>query len=238
MAAPRLGAQVVRGALVREDTGTPIAGGVVTLVLERPTTTVDSTRADGRGRFLLRAPHPGLYRLYFASEGYATAPSDTFALAARDTVERRFAVPLLSTAAMESVGRTIDFEKRLQGDLTELCGERPRSWEAGLLVGTVRAREGGRPVAGAAVRVEAPARGGGAPFRRATRTSANGVFVVCNVPAGAATLRVEAPGFRPDTGAVEARAGAVGWFDIELETAAGAARDTSAARTCADGSAP
>jgi Carboxypeptidase regulatory-like domain len=208
-------AQVVRGTLVGEADGKPLGGGNVAL-MSVAGVIVDSTHTGGDGRFTLRARQPGTYQLYFTHADYASIPSDTFRLAVGDTVERRFVVPLIAGAAMARIGQVIDLEKRLQGNITELCGERPRSWEAGLLVGTVSDAATKKPLAGAVVRVEASAPPGGQPFRRSTVTSANGVYVICNVPAGGAVMRVELPGYRPDVGPVQARAGDVGWYDIAL----------------------
>ncbi len=214
-AASRAGAQVVTGTLVRQDTDQPLPGATVVLMTEAAAP-VDSTRSDADGRFRLRAPAPGRYRLYFDQAGYTSITSEAFAVARGAAVERRFEVPLISGQALQRVSETIDLEKRLQGNLTEFCGERPRSWEAGLLVGTVRDAATAEPLAGAVVRVEAPAAPGAEPFRRSTLTSANGVYVVCNVPAGRATMRVELDGYRPDIGPVEAHAGDVGWYDVDL----------------------
>ncbi len=215
LSAPHADAQTVHGKLVREHDGQPLPGGWVYL-LTPDGASVDSTRAAADGAFTVHAPRPGSYQLYFKSPGYASVPSDLFRLAAGQSAERRFAVPLISGVAMRRMGEVIHLEKRLQGDITELCGERPRSWEAGLLVGTVRAGDTKKPVAGAVVTVDAPAKAGGVPFHKSTVTSANGVYVICNVPAGSAQMRTEAGGYHTDSGPVEARAGDVGWYDIEL----------------------
>lgn len=206
----------MRGRLLQEDTAEPLPGAAIALIREDGSS-VDSTRSDSAGRFTLSPPRAGRYRLYFDQAGYASITSEAFDVRAGETVERRFEVPLISGAALQRVGETINIEKRLQGNLTELCGERPRSWEAGLLVGTVRDARTRAPLASAQVRVEAPVSGGGPAFRRSTLTSANGVYVICNVPAGRASLRVDLAGYRPDVGPVEARAGDVGWYDIDLK---------------------
>jgi hypothetical protein len=207
-------AQVVRGALVEQAAGTPLPGAAVAL-LDSTGTAVDSTRAAADGSFMLRAPAAGVYALYFSHPGYASVPSIGIRVAAGESVEHRFAVPLISGAAIRRMAEVIDLEQRLQSSLTELCGEPLRSWEAGMLVGVVRQRGDGRPLAGAIVGVAA-VHDGAEPFRKATVTSANGVYVICNVPVGEATLRTEHVGYRVDEGPVEVRAGNIGWYDIML----------------------
>ncbi len=208
-------AQTVHGTLVNEDGGAPLPHGAVSL-FDASGVKVDSTRAGADGAFTLHATSPGTFTLYFTHPGYASVPSAPIALKAGDTVEKRFAVPLIGGAAMERMAEVVDLEKRLQGDIVELCGERPRSWEAGILVGVVRTKDGGAPLAGAVVRIEAPARAGGEPFHRATVSSANGVYVICNVPEGRATMRTTLEGYRVDEGPVDAHAGDVGWYDVYL----------------------
>lgn len=208
-------AQTVRGTLVEHPSGAPLPRGAVFL-LDSAGVVVDSTRSTAAGAFALRAPAAGGYTLYFSHPGYASVPSDRIQLAPGDTVEHRFSVPLISGAAIRRMSEVLDLETRLQGNLTELCGEPLRSWEAGIVVGVVRQRSGGRPLAEAVVLVEAPALDGGHTFRRAAITSANGVYVICNVPAGSATMRTELAGFRTDDGPVEVRAGTVAWYDVTL----------------------
>jgi hypothetical protein len=207
--------QVVRGALVDYGTGAPVPGGAVAL-LDSAGIAVDSTRSTAAGTFSLRAPTAGVYALYFFQPGYASVPSDRIRLTVGDTVEYRFAVPLISGAAIQRMSEVIDVEKRLQSDLTELCGEPPRPTEAGIVVGVVRRRPGGEPLAGAVIRVEAPRRDREEGFHKATVSSANGVYVICNVPAGNATTRTELIGYRADEGPIEVRAGAIAWYDVHL----------------------
>jgi hypothetical protein len=209
--------QVVRGTLV-EHGGAPLPGGAV-ILLDSAGSAVDSTSATAEGRFVLRAPGPGLFSLHFSHPGYASVPSDPIRLSSGDTVEHHFAVPLISGVAIQRMSEVIDLEQRLQTNLTELCGEPPRLWEAGILVGVVRRRPGDQPLAGAIVTVAAPGRDGSEPFRKATITSANGVYVICNVPAGSANMRTELGGYRVDDGPVDVRAGEVGWYDISLRRA-------------------
>jgi hypothetical protein len=213
-AAPAEG-QVVRGTLVEERSGAPVPGGSVAL-LDSGNQVVDSTRATAEGRFTLRAPGPGTYALHFTSAGYASVPSERIIVAAGQTVDHRFAVPLISGAAIRRMTETIDIEKRLQSDLTELCGERPRPGETGILVGAVRRQRGEETLAGAIVRVELSGPTPEQAFHRATVTSANGVYVICNVPAGSGMMRTELSGYRTDEGPFDVRAGEIAWYDVYL----------------------
>jgi hypothetical protein len=206
-------AQTVRGALVERHEGRPLPGAMVGL-LDTSGTALDSMRTSADGEFVVRAPRPGEYFLYFTHAGYASVPSDRLRLGAGETLEYRFAVPLISGAALQRMSEVIDVEARLQSDLTALCGERPRPDEGGIVVGVVRQRRG-EPLSGAIVRVTAP-RKGDEPFEKATVSSANGVYVICNVPPGTVRLRTERVGFRTDDGPADVRAGEISWYDVYL----------------------
>ena len=47
-------------------------------------------------------------------------------------------------------------------------------------------------------------------------SSANGVYVLCNVPPGTITTRTELAGFRADEGPADLRAGEIAWYDVYL----------------------
>jgi hypothetical protein len=144
-------------------------------------------------------------------DGYADVSSETLRLADGGVTAFDFAVPLVSTAAMRQMGEMIRTDERLQSSLPEICGEELRMWEAGLLVGTVRARATEAPVPGTRVSVDL----GGDGSIRSTLSSPAGVFVLCNVPLGTSVEVVtEAPGTPPDTTRVEIRAGMVSWYDL------------------------
>lgn len=208
-------AQTVRGTLVNDAGGAPLPGATLTLI-DSASVAVDSTVSAADGSFILRTTTPGSYLVYFSHPGYASVPSNPIRLAAGDTVSMRFEVPLVAGVAIRRMGEVIDLEARLQRDIVELCGERPRSWEAGIVIGVVRRRSDDGPLAGAVVRVEAPAAGGGDRFRKATVSSANGVYVICNVPEGTASLRTDLAGYRTDEGPIDVRAGNVAWYDVYL----------------------
>jgi hypothetical protein len=87
-----LRAQGVRGRVVEEDTGQPVAGAFVVLV--------DSTGAPlvraltgPEGLWRLRAPGPGLWRLRVDRIGYETVESDPIRVEAGEVAEWRPAVP-------------------------------------------------------------------------------------------------------------------------------------------------
>jgi hypothetical protein len=144
-------------------------------------------------------------------DGYADVSSETLRLADGGVTAFDFAVPLVSTAAMRQMGEMIRTDERLQSSLPEICGEELRMWEAGLLVGTVRARATEAPVPGTRVSVDL----GGDGSIRSTLSSPAGVFVLCNVPLGTSVEVVtETPGTAPDTTRVEIRAGMVSWYDL------------------------
>ena len=80
----------------------------------------------------------------------------------------------------------------------------------GAITGTVMARAGGQPVAGAIVAVDGTG--------RSTVAGGTGRFQILNVPAGAAVLIVKAPGFLDlRSPAVQVRAGETAELNIELE---------------------
>lgn len=88
---PHLSAQVVRGQLVDENTGTPISGGFVVLI-DQSENEVGRTPTDDNGRFSIRAPGPGEYRLRSAVIGIRSVTSTPFQLSAGQTLDHRFQV--------------------------------------------------------------------------------------------------------------------------------------------------
>ncbi|NJD10141.1 MAG: carboxypeptidase-like regulatory domain-containing protein [Gemmatimonadetes bacterium] len=103
-------------------------------------------------------------------------------------------------------------DPRLQRPLPELCGEPFRASVAGFLVGVVRTRGSGAPLAG--VRVSVPGLSGAGPGAVANE---QGVYYLCNVPVGrAVTVLATLPDGTVDTARVEIRAGTASWFDLEV----------------------
>ena len=125
--------------------------------------------------------------------------------------------PPSSTRRQLAVARRSDTSRQPRTD-AELCGEPPRPWEAGILVGVVRRHPRAEPLAGAVVRVRVPV-AGAEPFEKATVSSANGVYVLCNVPVGA-TIKVsaEASDGRSERTSAIIRAGTISWYDLNLRT--------------------
>lgn len=207
---PVLG-QALRGQLRDEEHGRPVPGARL-LLLSTAGAIVDSARSDGAGAFRLRAPAAGEYVVHFQLDGWATVSSDPVQLEPGVTTDFTFPVTLIASDALREMSDIISMEPRLQAALPELCGEALRPWEAGLLVGRVRERASGRPVPGARV-ATAPA--GGSDAARATVASENGVYVLCNVPAGAdIPIIAESPQGAVDTTRVEIRAGSAAWYDL------------------------
>ena len=113
------------------------------------------------------------------------------------------------------IANILDMEARLQGSLSEICGEPFRGWEAGLLIGIVRERMSQRPVPHARVSV---AHDGTAA--RTTLSSDTGVYVLCNVPAGNAINVIAAtPAGARQTYTLEIRAGSARWYDLVIDPA-------------------
>jgi hypothetical protein len=87
-AAPCQTAQTVRGVLREEGTGGPIGGAFIVLLDEdggRPGRDI-GTLTDDDGRFQLRAPEPGRYRLRAERIGFKSTLSEVIELEAGATV--------------------------------------------------------------------------------------------------------------------------------------------------------
>jgi hypothetical protein len=204
-------AQAVTGTVRDAGTDRPIPGARL-LLLDDAGQAVDSTRADRAGRFRLGAPQAGSYIVYFRMDGWAGVPSEPLRLAAGAPSTLDFRVPLVGTAALRNMSTIMELEPRLQESLPEICGEPFRAWEAGLLVGVVRRRAGGEPVAAARVAVA-----GTEGVARSTLSSESGVYFLCNVPVGAAVVvTVETLDGITETTDVEIRAGTASWYDLPV----------------------
>lgn len=207
-----LAGQALRGTLLDEDRGRPVAGATL-LLMDSASTVVDTARSDVRGGFRLAARAAGEYTVVFQLDGYAGHTSGTVRVEPGAATGFTYRVPLVANAALREMSDIMGLEPRLQQALPEICGEAFRPWEAGLLVGRVRQRAGNVPVAGARVAV-AEAEG---DVARSTVSNANGVYVLCNVPVGTA-IRVTAqlPDGAAETTEVEIRAGTASWYDLPV----------------------
>jgi hypothetical protein len=89
MLAPLIGmAQGVRGAVRERDSGTPLAGVLMTLTIDSTgAAPVVSALTNDAGAFFLRAPHPGRFRLGAKRIGVLRFESESIELASRD-IER------------------------------------------------------------------------------------------------------------------------------------------------------
>ncbi len=101
-------AQVVRGRVLEESDGSPLAGAMIVL------TDVDGepagrTLADDLGRFVLHAPEDGTYTLRADRIGYASATSPPLELAAGAATLHDMAV---SAEALALPGVTVEGERR------------------------------------------------------------------------------------------------------------------------------
>ena len=84
-------AQIIRGQVVEESSGAPIDAGFVVL-LNAAGKEVFRTLADRAGRFTIRAPAAGTYRIRSERIGYRLAVSPDIALATGQTLEYRMSV--------------------------------------------------------------------------------------------------------------------------------------------------
>jgi hypothetical protein len=86
LVASPLSAQSIRGRVVDESSGEAVSG--VSAVLVNPSGVQQgATQSDPRGRFVLRAPAPGRYRIRVFHIGYGDFYSDLFEVEANETVE-------------------------------------------------------------------------------------------------------------------------------------------------------
>ncbi len=108
LAVPALSAQAVGGWLREEGTGRPIEGAVVVLLDEAGVQRA-GTLTDAGGRFSLRAPAPGRYRLRAERIGFRSTLSPPLALAAGQTAEQDLLAP---TEAVQLDGVEVESERR------------------------------------------------------------------------------------------------------------------------------
>lgn len=117
-------AQEIRGVALEAGSDRPIEGAFITL-LGRDGAEAASALTGSDGAFLLRAPHPGTYRLRVERIGYASWTSDAFRTGYGPAVPRRLRVPV----------RAVSLDA-LSVDVEGTCGERAgagpalaRAWE-------------------------------------------------------------------------------------------------------------
>lgn len=146
---------VLRGTLLDEQSGTPVAGGLVRL-LGDDGRTVRSASSDGAGRFALTAPAPGVYGLRAERMGYAPTERQSVDLTGSDTVDvelRLTPTPLLLDTIRVSTARATrplhTGEQLIDGRLLDEDTDEPIPWGlvrllwAGDPVATVLSREDG-----------------------------------------------------------------------------------------------
>ena len=96
-----VGAQVVRGRLVEAETSRPVPGALVHLIGEHDSTVLARGASSDLGRFELRAPEAGAYRIQVFRIGHERWTSPPLGLDARDTGERLFRIPALPITLAE-----------------------------------------------------------------------------------------------------------------------------------------
>lgn len=92
-----VGAQVVRGSVVDSATSRPI-GDFTVLLIDSTGVGVAAALAQPGGRFNLRAPAAGTYRLRVLRIGFRRTQTASFVLGAGETVERTVSMPQISVA--------------------------------------------------------------------------------------------------------------------------------------------
>lgn len=124
LASVPLAAQSIRGVLVEEGTGRPIAA-VVVVLLDGAQKTVHGTMTDGEGSFVLRAPAPGVYTLRADRIGYESTTTEGLELGEGQVLTYRMEVPI---KAISLEGLTISAGKRCE-DRRSRAQETARVWE-------------------------------------------------------------------------------------------------------------
>ncbi len=102
-----LQAQSVRGVVLEADSGAPIAGAMVILLVADESVAV-RVLTDDVGRFLAEVTHPGEYRARVDRIGYESLTTDTFDVPA-DGVFRRILVPI---QAIDLAGLDVSASRR------------------------------------------------------------------------------------------------------------------------------
>ncbi|HKJ91877.1 MAG TPA: carboxypeptidase-like regulatory domain-containing protein, partial [Longimicrobiales bacterium] len=111
---PSAAAQTVKGTVLTQGTGEPVAGALAVL-LDSAGRRVTAGLAGPDGRFELQAPRPGRYRLAAERIGYATSYGPFFDLAAAATLERDI-VASVQAVSLEAITVTAGSRCRRQRD--------------------------------------------------------------------------------------------------------------------------
>jgi hypothetical protein len=219
-------AQVVWATVVGKNDGRPVRGARVYLVRESGAP-VDSALSDGDGRTRLTADSAGTFVLYAHIKGFVAFASAPFRLRAHEMLQQQFALPLIPMATLQQIGAMVRNDPMLQRNLSTICGEKPRAGN-GIVVGVVHAPGSQTPVADALVTLAPPAPDSTVAQKSKAKprppitgvSNAHGTYVLCNVPAGDASLQAHAEGWRPGSVSLRVQAGIVLWQDVTLEPAA------------------
>ena len=108
-AASAADAQVVRGVVAEEVTGTPVEG-VMVILLELDGTVVDRVLTDAAGAFISRADHPGAFQIRVDRIGYESITTDRFDVPVDGTFQQ-VSVPI---RPVELVGIDVQGSRRCQ----------------------------------------------------------------------------------------------------------------------------
>jgi hypothetical protein len=177
-----ISAQIVRGQVVDSISRAPVAGATLAL-LDSSGVEIERTVADEEGRFLLRAPGAGQYRLRVAQDTYRASTFPPFTLGADEV--KAFMLLLASLTPPEP---SLTWEQMAAA----LCRPDVQARGQGILTGVVRDAVTGTPVADAQVTVSWPdvstvlaelvEAGDLGRVTGEVSTDSSGVYLVCGVP--------------------------------------------------------
>jgi hypothetical protein len=179
---PAASGPVIQGVLTAEESGIPLGTGAVTLFGAAGDELL-TVFADDAGRYSLRAPGAGTYRVRAVRIGYHPQEKGPFTLQATDTLTVDFQLapaPLLLDSILVSVRRR---------------GEALRAGEQ-LLYGRLLDNENGEPIPQGLIRLLRPSGSSAA----ATLSDDSGLFWLVSPSAGTYRLQAERIGYKTSTG--------------------------------------
>lgn len=189
-AAPALEAQAIHGVVRSASPAQPVSGAIARL-LDADHQVLGRAAVDAEGRFELRPERAGRYYVLIDAPGFASALSDPIPVRGSALVDH--------AVALTPVGRSAEPVAVLEADdLAQACGAAAGADTGGIVVGQVRDASG-ETLRGAWVSAEWGASGRG--VRSEGRSGVDGLYILCDVPAGT-PVRIRAAvtdRFSPDT---------------------------------------
>jgi hypothetical protein len=218
LACPRvLSAQVVEGHL-RDDAGEAVEGATV-LLLDEGFQTVTEAVTDASGAFRLEAPGEGRYVVVAQVEGFAHETSEPFDLV--DGVPFELDVTLSGQRVGEArlaPTDTLEGADLVARAVADACRGDFLPAMHGILFGAVVDSATSDPLPGAEAVLEfSDPTGLGAGGAKRVRADENGIYLVCDAPAGReVSVRPEALGMRGRETTVRLRSGTMKKLDLRL----------------------